>query len=296
MIGPMTLKRLMKRSAGIASSAMAHVVGGSGVTATILNYHRVADTGAPDAWVDDWNVPPAAFRRQMATIAELAEVVPLADLSERLRRPASGRPLVAITFDDGYAGLHAHVLPVLREYRLPATFFVVTDYVGRAEPMPFDRWGHAHRHHTSPLAWRPLAWQELEACVASGMVTLGSHSRRHLDGRTCSRAQIEDEIGVARRALLKRFGDLHAAAYAYPYGSTRLGHVTDVYIAAVRAAGHRLALTTDLAVVTADTDPHRLPRIEAHAWETSGTLRAKLAGVLAPYRVTDYMRRARRTA
>ena len=83
--------------------------------------------------------------------------------------------------------------------------------------------------------------------------------------------------------------------YSYPYGSRRLGQVSDDYVEAVREAGYSFAVTTDLGIARADSDPLALPRIEANAVDSAPVLRAKAAGILAPYRLTDMLRRAERS-
>jgi peptidoglycan/xylan/chitin deacetylase (PgdA/CDA1 family) len=241
--------------------------------------------------VDDWNVRPAAFERQVAALSEFAEIVPLLELPARLRGRAPGaRPLVALTLDDGFASFHRHALPVLRRYGAHATAFVVTGTVGSDAPQPFDAWAHKNFARTSAADWRAMTWGELEECAASGLVHLGSHSHRHLRGSLCEPAELAEEAARSRELLRSRLGDAHARAYAYPYGSTRLGDASPAYAEAVGAAGYEAAVTTDLGLVTAASDALALPRIEAHALDAPGVLRAKAVGALASYRLTDNLR------
>ena len=41
------------------------------------------------------------------------------------------RRAVAITFDDGFANLYTHALPVLQRYGLRATVYIITGMVGK---------------------------------------------------------------------------------------------------------------------------------------------------------------------
>ena len=296
MIGKITVKRIMKRTAGLAAAAGAAVTRRRpGRSACILVYHRIADLPFVDPHLDDWNVDPATFERQVAALAASAEIIPLIDLPRRLAEDReSRRPLVCLTFDDGYGNFSTRALPVLRRYAAPATLFVVTDVIGRSLPMPFDSWSLANGGHTAPDAWRPITWNELDRCMASGIVAVGAHSHTHRNGLSSTRAQLDEEARRSRSILVEHLGESAGRAYSYPYGSRRLGQVTDEYIAAVGGAGFHIAVTTDLGLATPGDDPLALPRVEAHALDTPAVLRAKIHGLLAPYRLTDRLRQAKR--
>jgi peptidoglycan/xylan/chitin deacetylase (PgdA/CDA1 family) len=297
-LGPITAKRAIKRAAGWAAVLTSPWVSRPDrPRACILMYHRVAALDFVDPRLDDWNVPPPVFAEHVAALAEFAECVPLAQLPARLRASGPGeRPLVCITFDDGYANFVDAALPVLSRHRVPAACFVDTSCVASEEPMPFDRWAQRHGRGVGAEAWRAADWSALERALASGLVTIGSHSHRHRDGSRCDAQALADEAGRSREILLRRLGPAAAAAYAYPYGSSRLGHVSDAYVGAVRAAGYAMAVSTDLGLADAASDILRLPRIEANPLDSAAVLRAKVRGALLPYRVTDRLRMPRYAA
>jgi peptidoglycan/xylan/chitin deacetylase (PgdA/CDA1 family) len=280
------------------TSPFASAAKASGGAACILMYHRTAAIDFVDSRTDDWNVAPDVFERHMRTLAATADVVPLQSLRERLsdrlgdRDRRHGRPLVCVTLDDGYASACESALPILERYQIPATFFVAAAYVGTREPMPFDRWGRLNCGHVDTGSWRAAGWRELERAIRGGLITIGSHSYRHLEARDCGPEHLWEEAERSRDTLRARLGAEHARVYAYPYGSSRLGDVTDAYEQAVRAAGYDLAVTTDLGLAHATNNPFRLPRIEAHQVDSAPVLRAKVRGALAPYWVTDRLRTA----
>jgi peptidoglycan/xylan/chitin deacetylase (PgdA/CDA1 family) len=295
-IGRATIKRTVKQTTGWAAM-LSRLFTDRTIhhQACIFYYHRVADVGFMDSQLDDWNVTPAQFERQISTLATFAEIVPLLDLRQRLAaKEEHSRPLVSLTFDDGYANFQSQVLPILKRFSVPATAFVVTGSIGKSDPMPFDHWALSNSGRVQTEAWRPLNWRELENCVASGLVTIGAHSHQHLRGSKCTATQIADEVDFSREVLRSRLGEEHSVQYAYPYGNSRLGDVSDAYVAAVRSAGFQLAVTTDLGLVTSGTNVYTLPRLEAHMMDSPGVLKAKAVGALAPYRLTDHFRAAYR--
>ncbi|HKO63381.1 MAG TPA: polysaccharide deacetylase family protein [Pyrinomonadaceae bacterium] len=295
-IGIATIKRTVKQTTGWAAMlSRLFTTSDMERQACIFYYHRVANVGFVDSQIDDWNVTPAQFERQITTLLSFADIVPLADLPGRLA-DGSGikKPLVSLTFDDGYANFHSQALPVLKRFSVPATAFVVTSSIGKPDPMPFDRWALNYSTRVGAEGWRALNWKELEDCVSSGLVTIGAHSHQHLRGSQCSAAQLADEVGHSREVLRSRLGEKHSAQYAYPYGNSKLGDVSDSYVAAVKAAGFEIAVTTDLGLVTRHTNLFTVPRLEAHMMDSPGVMKAKALGALAPYRLTDHLRAAYR--
>jgi peptidoglycan/xylan/chitin deacetylase (PgdA/CDA1 family) len=90
---------------------------------TILNYHRAS--------VGD-------LRRRMLYLRRAYRVVHLQEGLEELFAPhAEGsrrdrRPLLALTFDDGYRDIYTHAFPLARELRVPITVFLIPGYIESA--------------------------------------------------------------------------------------------------------------------------------------------------------------------
>lgn len=294
MIGRARFKRNLKRTAGWAAVATQYLSAGrNNQTACIFYYHRVAEVGFLDHEIDDWNVTPRRFARQIEELAKVAAVVPLNELLPKLSSSRTGdKPLVCLTFDDGYANFFTEALPVLKRFSMPATAFVVTGSIGAQQPLPFDHWALRNQSRADESTWRPMNWQELETCVASGLITVGAHSHTHQHGSKQSPDELVEEAEISGRLLRERLGEPHGRAFAYPYGNTRLGDVSEEYIKAVQTAGFRLALTTDLGVVSPGDDPFALPRLEAHMMDSPKVITAKAHGAIAPYRLADHFREA----
>lgn len=113
---------------------------------TVLMYHRILPAERCARYpLRSLAMPCEAFREQVRWLAERCDVLPLGEALEKNRealdksRAASTRPLVAITFDDGYADNAQLAAPILEEAGLRATFFVVTDFIASREPLWFDR-------------------------------------------------------------------------------------------------------------------------------------------------------------
>jgi len=107
----------------------------------VVNYHRVL--ARPDAVLES-EPDVTTFYWQMALLADCFNVMPLYDALRALDEGRLPPRTVCITFDDGYRSVHDLALPILREFKLPATVFVTSGYVGaNAGNMWNDRIIHA---------------------------------------------------------------------------------------------------------------------------------------------------------
>jgi peptidoglycan/xylan/chitin deacetylase (PgdA/CDA1 family) len=111
-----------------------------GLGLTVLMYHRVLpDESCGDYPFASLAMPASAFRAQLAWLAEHAEVLPLGRALQRSPTRRAKRPLVSVTFDDGYADNKEIAAPMAEELGLRCSFFVATDFVQGSQPLWFDR-------------------------------------------------------------------------------------------------------------------------------------------------------------
>jgi peptidoglycan/xylan/chitin deacetylase (PgdA/CDA1 family) len=98
--------------------------GRDGARGVVLLYHRVEEQDD----VHDLSVPPAMFEAHLAWLRRECHVVPLDVLLETAPESLPERA-VAVTFDDGYVDNLTAAAPLLRQYDLPATFFLTTRWL-----------------------------------------------------------------------------------------------------------------------------------------------------------------------
>jgi peptidoglycan/xylan/chitin deacetylase (PgdA/CDA1 family) len=102
----------------------------------VLMYHRIATLSA-DPW--GLGVRPDHFEAQIRELKKHTDIVPLSRLASQLRSGRRSRPVVAITFDDGYADNLTAARPILERHEAPATVFLATGFVGRREEFWWNR-------------------------------------------------------------------------------------------------------------------------------------------------------------
>ncbi len=120
-----TMKRLALRALrGCGIFSLARTM--SADMARILMYHNFRAT--EEEWPDA--VAVAAARTQLAYLRDHFRVIPLTRLVEQLRSPTSiDKNTVALTVDDGRCNFCEFFFPLLKEFRMPATFFVVSSFI-----------------------------------------------------------------------------------------------------------------------------------------------------------------------
>jgi peptidoglycan/xylan/chitin deacetylase (PgdA/CDA1 family) len=251
----------------------------------ILMYHRVVPHRSKAAPPD--TVSPARFRAQLEGLLErnfeftrLADVVAARERNEQLP-PRS----VVVTFDDGFANVHEHALPVLADLNIPATVFVVTSFIGSAEPFPFDPWGRKVVLTEAASMWRPLDWPACKELEASGVVDIGSHTHTHADFRGRPEA-FEEDVRVSLELLRAHLGP-GRRAFAFPFGARAFAS-GDLRRAAEHA-GVTCALTTEIELADPRGDQYGWGRVEAIESDSAAVCASKLTGWY------DWMGTTRRT-
>jgi len=119
--------------------------------ARILMYHNFSGPGETGADA----VNATALRRQLAYLRRQFHIVPLACIFEHLK---TGTPLerltVALTIDDGRRNCYEFLFPLLKEFGIPATFFVVSSFIRREDWVWTDKvlWLSEHPTRTDDLS------------------------------------------------------------------------------------------------------------------------------------------------
>ena len=191
----------MKRTAAIVVVVLAVVVAitlavfaKTSYVIPVLMYHSIDHNDR----VSKLSVSPESFRRQMEFLrAHHYNIVDLETIQRYMQRKEKVPPkTVAITFDDGFYNNYQNAFPVLKEFKIPATMFVIVDKIGQP-------------------GW--MGWNELKEMSGSGLVTIGSHTLSHpwltALGTKALHAELDDSKQILERQLGRKVDFL-----CYPMG------------------------------------------------------------------------------
>ncbi len=137
-------------------------------TAVVVAFHRVRNTPT----LEGLTVSIPVFERYCQFFKDYFQVVSLRELVSRLEGGQKLNRELAITFDDGYEDNFENAAPVLERLSLPATFFVVSQWIG-TDIVPW--WD---RQEGVRYPW--MTWEQVRALQHRGF-DIGAHTRTHVD-------------------------------------------------------------------------------------------------------------------
>jgi len=107
---------------------------------SILTYHRFAGAAGPQPFDDGViDVTAEEFERQVVDLKRHFSLIGTDELCEFAQGASLPKNPVAITFDDGYAGVYEHALPILRRHGCKAIVFVATSFITDRSTHWWDR-------------------------------------------------------------------------------------------------------------------------------------------------------------
>jgi len=148
-----------------------------------------------------------------------------------------------LTFDDGDLSMYAIAYPLLKEYGIKATFFLITNFVG---DIGYMNWPQI----------REMSEYRDEA--GNKLFTIGSHGTSHRYLGDLNQDAVTKELADSKEAIEKNT-DEPADILVLPFGS---GTGKQEIIEVAKNIGYKALRTSDNRFVAASAiDPYRLPGI-----------------------------------
>jgi len=233
---------------GLISSRLHRVVlGDRGI---IVAFHRVTDKLPEDGLTRS----SRDFERFCRFFKTNYDTVSLQEFISRVERGVSVAGSLAITFDDGYLDNYEVAAPILQKLGLPATFFVVSRYLGTNIVPWWD----------ASLPCQPgwMTWDQVGSLAREGF-DIGAHTQNHADLGKVDGAEADMEIEGSRRDLHEALGRI-PDHFAFPYGQA--GNLSEANRQRIRAAGFRCCVSCHGGIVRTGEDLFHLHRIPIGGW------------------------------
>lgn len=266
--------------------------------ARVLMYHNFSGSGETAM---DW-VDTDTLRSQFEYLRRHFCVVPLTQIVDSL---ATGKRMdsktVALTIDDGRRNCYETLFPILKEFGMPATFFVVSSFIRGEDWIWTDKihWLSEQSSRPDELAparidaifallnqMRPEARNARLEAIAAGMgVSLPTHAPPKYEA--CSWRELREmadsglvEIGshTVNHPILSRVTDQESwkeltvsraqieegtgmKVSSFCFPNGKPNDYRPNQVKQIRDAGYTSAVVTSFGMVGKRTDPYQMPRI-----------------------------------
>lgn len=208
----------------------------------VILYHAVGPSQT--------SISAEKFREQIAWLATHTKVVGIDTMASGAWPDSDTGITSAITFDDGYAGVHEIAMPILREFNCAATVYVSTNTIDMHENRPSTQYAGLY---PSELL---LSWMQLRELSKNGF-SIGSHLQSHDDLTLLPQVEANAQLQDSKLTIEDIIGE-PCTSFAYPWGKHSESAVDAVrhagYGSAVLAAHHSLRRNA--------IDPLRVPRAD----------------------------------
>lgn len=169
----------------------------------VLLYHNFV-TVVPESDPDNFNYinTPQSFEENIKTfLANGYTIISFNDLNNAYsgKTTLPDKPII-ITFDDGYYSNYEYIYPILKQYQVKASIFVVTDKIGQE----ID-------------GIKYLGWEQCLEMQNSGLVEIGSHSKKHVFYDKRSVRELRDDVKASYEEIEKKLGKQELKIFAYPF-------------------------------------------------------------------------------
>jgi peptidoglycan/xylan/chitin deacetylase (PgdA/CDA1 family) len=141
---------------------------------------------------------------------------------------------IVLTFDDGYDDFYTVVYPLLKKYRIRATVYVITDFVGRK--------GF-------------LTNKQIVEMSKSNLIEIGAHTLDHLCLKSIDPKSAEKQI-IGSKAYLEKLIGMDVVSFAYPYGAFNVKTIETV-----KKSGFTSATSVIPGVIQGDSNLFYLSRL-----------------------------------
>jgi peptidoglycan/xylan/chitin deacetylase (PgdA/CDA1 family) len=200
------------------------------------------------------------FDAQLRYMRRHGEFISMDDAVKAMTNPSGiGGRYFCITFDDGVKNCVTNAVPILVERRVPAAFFIATNYVGLRLEDDWERIRPFPQPYTGfRAAFDFVTWDDCRRMIAAGM-TIGAHTCGHRRLQSLSADECDRELRGSKTRIEQELR-ISCDHFAAPWGVPGPDFDPDVHPARARALGFRSFLTTKPGATFSRSDPFAIRR------------------------------------
>ena len=199
----------------------------------------------------------AGFARQLDYLSRFGEFISISDAVALLEsgETIDGR-YFCITFDDGFLNNLINAVPILVDKKVPAAFFLATDYIGLKTDVDRDRLLDFYDHGRVLMEF--LNWDDCRKMINAGM-EVGSHTTCHARMSGLDKEAAMNELKNSKRKIEQELGRA-CEHFCSPFGIPGFDFIPGRDPGLAADAGYRSMLTTERGSMGAGDNPFRIRR------------------------------------
>ena len=179
----------------------------------ILEYHRISNNIRPE---DVHSITPKEFHSQIKYLVNSG--YSFVSLPEVIKKLSNGydrkEKIIALTFDDGHKDILTYALPILEEFNVKATVFIVSNYVGKSGWL--NKNGDLSKTKSNDDQWWDLlTWRDLREIKKQFWIE--AHGMTHKRMSNLENDQLITELKDPVLKIKKEL-NLTSTIFCYPYG------------------------------------------------------------------------------
>lgn len=194
----------------------------------VLVYHSIGGSGF-------FSISPEIFEQQIVFLKNNG--VSFIGLDDLMKKDELKDKSVLITFDDGYEDNFLNAVPILEKYKIPAVFFMPTDFIGK-----------------ELSGVKVMTWEELKTLSQNPLFEIGSHGVAHKRLPRLDNESIRKEVLNSKKELEENLG-IFIRSFAYPYG-----RFNEFSIEQIKASGYNSAFSAYPENINRIKDFYSIPR------------------------------------
>ena len=228
--------------------------------ASILMYHSIGDNNA------FFTVREEGFEKQLDFLYQQNfTVISLLELIKRIKQKESLAHTVVITFDDGYKDNYDVAFPLLKKYKMPATIFLTTDYIGSSMKLK------------GGMVLPMVSKKEIQEMVESGYVEFMPHTKSHVRYTVDNLESFLQEVRESRK-IVETLTGRSASFFAYPAGK-----YDQTLVESIKKEGFDGAVTVEEGLVYAQSDFFVLKRNAVDSMTSMTAFKGKVSSAVEWY-------------
>lgn len=235
--------------------------------ARVLVYHSVRRV--PSSKVGDWLVSEEAFAEQIDyLVVNGYNIIGLRDLGILIKQGTRPPPkTICITFDDGLRDNYDVAAPILNQYGVCASFFIIAATLDGADVC---------RTGFSSVPGKFMTVNELRS-LKDASHELGSHSLTHESFSLLRQDEIFNELNESKKLIAEKL-EIDCDFFVCPFGITQNRSVQKTTKDILFKCGYEMAFLGRFGACRRGSQVLDLPRITIYGGDSINVFRSKVEG------------------